>query len=166
MAYEVNIRANISHALFDLKGEKQALMNWLPEIADSFPRRANSFSVLGRKMLYWIGPAHWILRGPLSEEADLHEMLRTEAAPVNISLVLVSDALRFFEISGPDTLQLVAIASPLDTHPTVFPVNSATYTEAFGLKALISHTDSGYEIAVDRSFATMTEDYLMRAVGS
>ena len=166
VAYEVTIRANLTYALFDLKGTKEALLTQAPEIADLFADRPNTLSANDRRMMYWIGPQHWILRGPLSKESEMFSLLRIDSAPENISLALISDTLSFFEISGSDATQIMAVASPLDTHPSEFPVNSATYTEAFGLKALIARVHDGFELAVDRSFAAMVEDYLTRAVGN
>ena len=164
MSYEATIRSDVSHALFDLKGEKQALIEWVPGLAHLFPDHPNTCTAQGQRLLYWIGPEHWIFRGPLSDEVDIRDFLRIASAPQNISLVLISDTLSFFAIDGPDAAEIMAIASPLDTHSTAFPLNSATYTEAFGLKALIARMQSGYELAVDRSFAAMMEDCLTRAV--
>ena len=77
--------------------------------------------------------------------------------------MLVSDTLRFFHIDGSDALQIIAIACPLDTHPSVFPENGAGYTEIFGIKGLLVRSGDGFDIAVESSFADMIEDYLARA---
>lgn len=93
----------------------------------------------------------------------MQTLTRLHSAPVDISIVLVSDTLKFFNIDGPDADQIVAIACPLDIHPSVFPHHGATYTEAFGLKALLMRVPGGFEIAVESSFADMIDDYFVRA---
>ena len=77
--------------------------------------------------------------------------------------MLVSDTLRFFHIEGPDAAQIVAIACPLDTHPSTFPSNGASYTEIFGVKGLLARRGDGFDIAIESSFADMVADYLQRA---
>ena len=91
------------------------------------------------------------------------DLTRLEQAPVHVSIVLVSDTLTFFRISGPDADQIIKIASPLDIHPTVFPCNGASYTQVFGIKGLVIRNTDGFEIAVESSYADMIDDFLRRA---
>ena len=53
----------------------------------------------------------------------------------------------------------------VDLNVESFPENGTTYTEAFGLKALVCRCEGGYELSVERSFGDMLEDYLSRAIG-
>ncbi|MGI9388411.1 MAG: sarcosine oxidase subunit gamma, partial [Boseongicola sp.] len=63
-----------------------------------------------------------------------------------------------------DADQIMSIASPLDLHPSVFPENGATFSEVFGLKALILRQPEGFCVAVEQSFGDMIEDYFARAM--
>jgi len=69
----------------------------------------------------------------------------------------------FFQIAGPDAEQIMSIACPLDLYPTNFIIDSACYSEVFGIKALIMKQGDDFEFAVDQSFAAMIHDHLNRA---
>lgn len=162
MAYDVTIRRQDMSALFDLKGGAQDLSGWAGAALPPFPGAPNTLMRSGDRSLIWIGPDHWLLRAPLAEEAKLSNALRVEAAPDEISIVLVSDTLAFFGISGPGADDVMAVATPLDLHTSAFPPDGASFTEAFGQKALVLRASDGFEVAVERSFADMTADYLSR----
>ena len=162
MSYDVTIRRLDPVALLVLRGEAGAVASWLAGLGLTLPEMPNTAVRVGARELYWLGSTHWILRAPIADEDGLLDTLRAEDVPPEISQVLVTDAYALFEISGPDAAQVLAVASPLDLHPSTFPPNGATFTEAFGLKALVVKRDHGAELAVERSFGDMTADYLAR----
>jgi len=166
MIYDVAIKRRGISALFDLKGKAEDFAPVLSTLGLAFPETANTSARAGERELYWIGVDHWLLRAPLEEEQDLEEIFDAAPGAENASIVPISDTLALFEVSGPDARQILAIASPLDCHPSVFPENGVTYTEAFGLKALVIRRDSGFELAVDQSFGPMVADYLDRATAA
>lgn len=163
MAYDVQINRGEIQALVDLQGSRQAIRDWVEADFPEFPEIANTASTHNGLLLCWIAPERWLLRAPIEQEDRLLEITRADSAPLDVSIVLLSDTLRFFHIDGPDAAQIVAIACPLDTHPSVFPANAVTYTEIFGIKGLLARRGSGFEIAIESSFADMVEDYLQRA---
>jgi len=163
MSYEVQIKRGGLEALVDLQGSAQAIANWVEAGFPGFPTEPNTASTAGELSLYWIAPERWLLRAPIDQESRLIEITRPDTAPLEISIVLVSDTLRFFHIEGPDAAQIVAIACPLDTHASTFPSNGASYTEIFGIKGLLVRRDDGFDIAIESSFVDMIEDYLDRA---
>lgn len=162
MSYDVTIRRQDMYAILDLKGRPEDLLAILAGVGLSLPATPNTSTRAGDREFYWIGPDHGILRSPITSEQSLLQEMQAHDVPPGISQVQVSDSYVFFEIFGPDATQVLAIASPLDTHPSVFPENGAAFTETFGLKALVIRRDEGFELAVDLSFADMTEDYLER----
>ena len=166
MSYDVTIRRLDPVALLDLRGEPDAVASWLAGLGLTLPETPNTAVRSGAREVYWLGPTHWILRAPIADEDDVLDTLNPEDVPPDISQVLVTDAYAVFEISGPDAAQVLAIASPLDLHPSTFPPNGVTFTEAFGLTALIVKRDDGAELAVERSFGDMTADYLDRVTGA
>ena len=161
MAYDVTVKRVELRTVFDLKGEQRAVEAWIGKLGPKFPEDPNTKSVAGSVELLWIGPEHWLLRAPLSEEASILE----RPVPDEVSVAHVSDTLASYVIAGPDANEIMAIACPLDLNAESFPDNGATYTEAFGLKALVCRCDGGYELSVERSFGDMLEDYLSRAIG-
>jgi sarcosine oxidase gamma subunit len=64
------------------------------------------------------------------------------------------------EIRGSESNEILFIASPLDIHPTVFSLNGASYTEAFSLMAFVIRQKDRFDLAVERSFGDMLEEYL------
>ena len=163
MRYDVIAKRLELSTLVDIKANRAELIGWLPETLPPLPDLPNTASRLNEINIFWISKEHWLIRALIEQETNLIEQLNLESVPQHISAVLISDTLTFFELSGPDADQIVSIASPLDFHETVFPENGVTYTEVFGLKALLIRTDSGFELAIDRSYADMLEDYLSRA---
>ncbi len=163
MSYQVQTKRGELEALVDLQGSPEAIGNWVEVGFPEFPSDANTASTEGELSLYWVAPERWLLRAPIAQESRLIEITKPDTAPLEISIVLVSDTLRFFHIEGPDAAQIVAIACPLDTHPSAFPPNGASYTEIFGIKGLLVRHGNGFDIAIESSFADMIEDYLDRA---
>jgi sarcosine oxidase subunit gamma len=164
MGYDVNIRRQGLSALFDLKGAADQITAWAGTHLPPLPGAPNSRSEKDGMQLFFIGPDHWILRAPIAQEDALAGALKPETCPADISIVRVSDTLTFFDLTGPDAAEVMAVACPLDLHPSVFGADSVTYTETFGLKALVQRVEGGFEFAVEQSFGNMVTDFLNRAV--
>ena len=163
MGYDVQIHQLDLNAVFDLQGEAHAIKDWVNGELPPFPDKPNTSSANEHCELYWIAPERWLLRSGIENENRLLDMTNPSGAPVDISIVQVSDTLRFFEIVGPDAGEIISIACPLDHHISVFPENGVTYTNIFGIKGLLIRVEDGFEIAVESSFADMIVDYLQRA---
>lgn len=164
MGYDVNIHRQGLSALFDLKGQPRELERWAGESLPALPGRPNSRSAKGDDQLFFIGPDHWILRAPIDREDALSAALRPEAAPPDISIVRISDTMTFFSITGPDAHEIMAIGCPLDVQSPGFDQETVTFTEMFGMKALVQRIAEGFECAVEQSFANLMADYLGRAL--
>lgn len=160
MAYDVQITESPRAALFDLKGDAAALTAWAGSHLPPLPARPNSLTKAAAQTLCWIGPDHWILRADAAQEDALLAALRPGEAPAELSVVLISDTLVFFALTGPDADQVMAVATPLNF--TRLAADDVTLTEALGTKALLRRIPGGYEIAVDLSFAPMVQEYLHR----
>ena len=163
MMYDVQIEPLGPLALFDLRGAMPALADWCGQTAPEFPAAALTSTSARGLDLMWVGPDQWILRAPLESENDLISALKPTEAPDDISIVQITDAYTFFKVSGPEAAEVLSIASPLDVHPSVFPENSATFTEVFQTRALLIKAGTSFDIAVDRSYGAMFADYFARA---
>ncbi len=160
MAYDVKIQRKLLNALFDIKGSISEVKFHLKEYINSFPSEPNSYISQGNWKILYVGPNHWILMAPISEEQQLVSSLRPYDCPASISIVLISDTLTFFYIDGPDAVDIMSIASPLNLNIDSFTPETATFSEIFGLKALIFRHGDGYQFAVDQSFGDMVSNYL------
>ena len=163
MPYDAQIKRLPPYALFDLKGPSEVLSDWCASLP-SFPEKTNTLSHENGSDLCHIGPERFILRAPIENEDGLIETLRPEPAPPEISIVLISDTLTFFRITGPDATKVVSIGCPLDLHDSAFAEDAVTNTEFFGVKAMILRCNDGFEIAIEQSFGDMIADYLARAM--
>ena len=150
MVYEVKINRQEISALFDIKGNLQDVKELLAHFFQEIPEEANTSISKSGKTLMYIGKGNWVLRGPIEEE--------------EVSVVLVSDTLTFFSVSGTGAKDIMAIASPLDFYETKFRENSVTFSEVFGIKALIKRVENGFEFGVDQSYGDMVEDYLSKSI--
>ena len=163
MPYDATIERLPIFALFDLKGPQDALRDWAPGLPD-VPDAPNTLTRAEGRALCHIGRNRWLLRAPLDQEEALLAALRPAEAPPDISIVRVSDTLTFFRIEGPEAARVLSIGCPLDLHVQVFGENAVSYTEVFGLKALVLRSDQGFDCAVEQSFGDMVADYLSRAM--
>ncbi len=163
MSYDVQIARLGIDAVFDLKGTSDAMGAWIKDTLPAFPARPNTRTERDGVALYYIGRNHWLARAPLDAEERLEQSLKPAGCPADISIVRVSDTLTLFRVTGPDATEVMAIACPLDLHDTVFAQDAVTYSELFGLKALVMRCEGGFECAVDQSFGDMVGDYLTRA---
>jgi sarcosine oxidase subunit gamma len=160
MNYDVKIiRENIS-ALFDLKGDKSDVGKHLETSFKSFPKVPNTFVCEGNWKLMYLGENHWILKAPIEDEDHLISILKPESLPPEISIVLISDTLTFFSVVGPNAFDIMSIATPLNLNGSAFSNENTTFGEVFGLKALISRIENGFQFAIDQSFGDMIADYL------
>ncbi|WP_417601796.1 sarcosine oxidase subunit gamma [Pararhodobacter oceanensis] len=163
MSYDVQISRQPISAVFDLKGAAAALNTWLGGSFPALPEGANQRVTRDAVGLYHIGRQHWLLRAPIAQEEALQSQLAPERAPSEISIVRISDSLVFFTVTGRDTAEIMSIACPLDLHPSAFDDSAASFTTAFGVKALVNRVSGGFEFGVDVSYADMIADYLARA---
>ena len=157
MTYDVVLAKLPPKALFELQGDPKHLGDW---VGVGMPEGMNVAVWTQQGQIIRTGPKRWLLSGDLSGEAALFQTLRPSDCPPEISIVCISDTLAFWAISGPDAEHEVSIARPLDLHPSVFPDIGATFTEAFGQRALILRPPSGFELAMDRSYAVFVDEYL------
>ena len=165
MSYDVTINRLPRSALFDLRGRGEAIASALAPLGLALPEQPNTAVRQGSLELFWVGPEHWLLRAPADEEARLSETLLPASEDAETSLVLVSDAYAVFAVTGPEADEVLAAACPLDRRPGRFPSDGVSFTEAFGLKALLIQRPAGAELAVESSYAELTADRLARVTG-
>ena len=103
----------------------------------NLPKDANTASTSNGQHLCWIGINHWILLAPIDQESQLLDRLTPNDPSPDCRIVHVSDAYNIFTVVGKQADEILAIASPLDTRQTRFADGGATYTEFYGIRALV-----------------------------
>lgn len=164
MPYDATFTRLDTQALFDLKGPRAELRAWASDALPPFPRRPNTRTGTGNATLMFVGPDHWLLRADLTAEDRLHTALRPASAPPEISITCVSDTLAFFRIRRRAAADVLSIACPMDLHEQRFGPDGASFSEFFGLKALVTRCEGGFDIGVEQSFGPMVADHLTRAL--
>ena len=160
MSYQTNIQKQGLSAIFDIKGDMNAVSQRLSLLGLKMPTVANTASARDEQHLCWIGENHWLLLASADQENQLLDSLAPNDPELDCRIVHVSDSYSIFTIVGKQADDIMAIASPLDTRPTKFADNGATYTEFFGIRGLVVRRSDGYIIAVERSYADMITAYV------
>ena len=152
MTADLTVTGPAMRAVFDirLRVDSPALPPW--------PVRPNSRTTAGNRNLLWLGPDRWLLLAPLAEEEALHAALPADG------VTLWSDSLAFFTLTGPGADAAMAIACPLDLHPRAFAADGASWTDAFGTRALVLRDGAGWLLAVEPSYADYITAHL-RQIG-
>jgi sarcosine oxidase subunit gamma len=159
MSYQTIIKKQGLSAIFDIKGNISAVSQRLSHLGLPMPTVANTASARDGQHLCWIGEEHWILLAPADQEEQLLDSLAPNDPAHDCRIVHVSDFYSLFTIIGKQADDIMAIASPLDTRPTKFADNAATYTEFFGIRGLVVRRSDGYIIAIERSYTDMITEY-------
>jgi heterotetrameric sarcosine oxidase gamma subunit len=159
MSYQTTIEKQGLSAIFDIKGNISAVSQRISHLGISMPTIANTASSSNGQHLCWIGEEHWIVMAPADHENQLLDSLAPNDSGLDCRIVLVSDFYSIFTVTGKQADDIIAIASPLDIRPTKFADNGATYSELFGIRALIVRRSDGYIIAVERSYGDMITAY-------
>lgn len=164
MIYDVCIEPLPTMALIDIKGKSSDIAPRLLRLGLSEPAPSRALRAATVEVLR-AAREHWLLRAPLEDEDRLLSSLLEDALAPDTLIVPVSDAYAFFGITGPHARQIMAIASPLNADPSVFPEDGATFTEAFGQKVLVLRRPDGFQLACERSYAPMMDDFFLRING-
>ena len=137
MVYDAKINREQMSALFDIKGPKSDVKTLLLDMFGQIPQEPNTLVSKQNKTLMFIGSEHWMLRAAAEEEDLLRLQLDPDLVPSNISVVLISDSFTFFSVEGVNAKDVMEISSPLDFDLSIFKENYVTFSEIFGIKALI-----------------------------
>ena len=172
MSYRVEVSRRPGCTLFDLRGSAGGADTLFKRLRTAVPVRPNTVRVSDARAVYWVGPERWLLCEEHGLPAGSPDMASPalpagDTMPLNVSVVDVSDAYVRFSVTGPDALDVMSQATPLDLGPGTFPDGSASYTEFFGTTALTECVSAGtsFVVFVERSYADYVEACLRRAAG-
>jgi sarcosine oxidase subunit gamma len=165
MSYEVEIHALPPDSLFDIRGEESTATACLAAAGLAPPDGPNRTSGDGETLACWVGPKHWLLMASLEREDELSAQFDQLVADRPAAALRVTDAYTGFEISGPDTDQVLAQGCALDLRPRHAPSGLATFTDLFGARGLLYKPaeETRYRLYVDRSLGHYLGEWLYRA---
>ena len=122
----------------------------------------------GSLTVFILGPDEWLIRTTTDDEEDWLAILEAAATASFGAAVLVSDAYRVFTIAGPGTLDVLAQATGVDIHPSVFPTGRAVRAAFAGTAALLHRFDDrpAFDVYVDATLARYAGRWIEAAIGS
>ena len=131
------------------------------------PRPGGPVSANASVTAFGLGPDEWLIRTAPDDEEDWLRALREAAAGTFSAVVLVSDAWSVFTVTGPNTLDVLAQATGVDVHPSVFPTGRATRAAFARTAALIHRRDDrpSFDIYVDAALARYAGRWIEAAAG-
>jgi len=166
MAYEVTVARAGLEAMLDLRGPPGKIAECLADLSLAPPALANSALVHGESVVLWVGPQRWLISAPLSREAELQQLAERARDDVEVSVILVSDYYSRFDLDGRQVHDVLAQATPLDLRPAVFAPGAASFSEFFGIAALLYCTAAtSCRVYVERSYGDFIHARVRRAAG-
>ena len=168
MAYQVELSRPERPALISLRVGAEGLPAVERALGVTAPRPAGPVAENGSIAVIGLGPDEWLIRTGPDEEEDWLAKLKGAAAGSFSAVVLVSDAYRVFTVAGPGTLDVLAQATGVDVHPSIFPTGRAVRAAFAGITALMHRFDNrpSFEIYVDASLARYAGQWIESAIGA
>ena len=168
MGYRVEVTGPERPALISIRTEGDGLAAVELALGVTVPRTAAE-SVSGNDTLtvFRVGPDEWLVRTGLDEEGDRLAALQAALARSSGAAILVSDACRMFTIAGSETLDVLAQATGVDIHPSVFPTGRAVRAAFARTDALLHRIDDrpAFDIYVDATLARYAARWIEAAIG-
>jgi sarcosine oxidase subunit gamma len=120
------------------------------------PLEPNTVCVHDGRVVFWLGPAEWLVTCAGADEHRLAEGLDEGLAGEFTSVVRLGGGQTLLEFGGESARELLAKGCPLDLHPRALPIGRCAQTHVAKAPALLRPIPTGFELIVRRSFA----DYL------
>ena len=168
MGYDVEVSGPMQRALISVRAEGERLPAVELALGVTVPTTAAE-PVSGNDSLsvFRAGPDEWLVRTGMDEEGDRLATLHAALAGSSGAAVLVSDAYRVFTIAGSGTLDVLAQATGVDIHPSVFPTGHAVRAAFARTDALLHRVDDrpAFDIYVDATLARYAARWIEAAIG-
>jgi sarcosine oxidase subunit gamma len=146
------------------------LRSWLPEHLagtqrvtledEQLPAQVGEVSS-GAGRVLCVGPAHWLLVGPVLAVGELAQRLAPQAQQRGLALVDQSDTFAIFRLSGSEVREVMAKGCGLDLHVRSFGPGRCTGTRFAQIPAVIDCLEeSVFELYVVRSYSRYVQSWL------
>ena len=168
MGYSVEVSGPERPALISVRTEGEGLPAVEQALGVRVPRAAvEPVSANDSLSVFRVGPDEWLVRTGLDEEGDRFATLDAALTRSAGAAILVSDAYRVFTIAGSETLDVLAQATGVDIHPSVFPAGRAVRAAFARTDALLHRVDDrpAFDIYVDATLARYAAQWIEAAIG-
>lgn len=126
------------------------------------PKAPNTTASSGETTVLWLGPDEWLVTGPPGHEDAIATSLRDALDGTHFAVTDVTEGRTVIGLAGPHARDVLMKGCPIDIHPRKFkPGDCAQSTLAKATVILHQTSDEpGYDIYVERSFASYLWDWL------
>ena len=146
--------------------DRQFLINAESVLDIQLPLTPNTRHASADQICYWTGPNEWLLHCRLSATGPIVKALKAKLRDTHFAVTEVTDYYTVLHLDGPDSIELLSRACPLDLHPAKFAVGHCTQTR-FGHASILLHKTSdtpAFDIQVRWSYTEYVWDYLSSAM--
>ena len=108
----------------------------------------------------WLGPAEWLLIGPVGAEKAIADALEEGLAGASVGIVDVTEGRTTIRVAGPMARDVLSMGCPLDLHPRVFGAGRCAQSFIVRSTVILHQVDDApvYDVFVERS----QSDYLFQ----
>jgi len=155
---KINLRGNPENAAF-IKGVESALGLTLPPAANTTTNSAGLH-------IFWLGPDEWLIHLPLQAVEEKINALRDALENQHVAITEISDYFSVLELSGPQSREIIASASPFDTRPQHFKAGQCTQTRFGHASILLWPLDDtpAFGLQIRWSYAQYVHAYLTESI--
>lgn len=124
----------------------------------ALPREPNTIAEGNNIAALWLGPAEWLLVGPVGAEAAINDALVEGLAGSSVGVVDVTEGRTTIRLAGPIARDVLSMGCPLDLHPRVFGAGRCAQSFIVRSTVILHQVDDApvYDVHVERS----QSDYL------
>ena len=168
MSYRVILSAPERPSLINLRARGEARVALEAILGLELPAPSGTAAGRDAILVLGFGPDEWLLKTPPGDEDQWIGHLDAALSDFFASAVLVSDAYRVIQITGPECLDVLAQATGVDLDPGAFPTGRATRTAFAKASATLHRVDERptFDLYVDASLATYVAKWLEAASGN
>ena len=168
MAYDVEWRGPERTALISVRSDPEGRPAVERALGTTMPAPGGRVAGNGSVTVFGLGPDEWLVRTRNEEEAVWLARLEEATAERLAAVVLVSDAWRVFTLTGDGSLDVLAQATGVDVHPSVFPTGRAVRAGFARIGALVHRTGDrpSFDVYVDATLARYAGQWLEAAKGA
>jgi sarcosine oxidase, subunit gamma len=145
------------HAWLLLQGDPddESLRTALLRRAGLLLPQPNRSLAVGARSIFWLAPREWLLEVPGREAAALEAALTGDFVRTANGLIVLSDALAGFDVSGTGAPELLSAGCGLDLDQGAFDTGSVSRTLLADVPVILwrRNADQGFRCLVDRALS-------------
>ena len=167
MPYDVAIEKQGPCGMLLLRGDVSARAKFSTCLGMDIPQAPNTVSSAGERSVLWLGPEEWLLVTSEKDEAHLASELLQTVEGVYAAVIIVSDCYTVLNLSGTQSLDVLAQGYGIDIFPEEFIIGQCVCCAFARTTAILRPFKNAgiYQLIVESSYASYIELWLRKAAG-